>query len=228
MELVRVMAMALAMVTSPPVAVRAAVSGGYSHTTSGRVTRPAVLVRAFNDAGVPADVLAGTRDKVRAIFEKAGVDMIWAEPRSGIAAGETTQAECQPFSIQVLIRARQVAGGPGRTHIMGLAVAVNDERAVLFLFYDAVTDVARRYDRLRSDILVIALAHEMGHALLPPPSHANTGIMQARWEGKHIRRAMVGSLAFSETQAAAIRVKAARGCAWPRVEVRDSFTRGRR
>ncbi len=196
-------------------AVAAAVLGGYSQTASGQETPPPVItVLAYNYAEVSADVLANTRDKVRAVFEKAGVGIIWSEPLSGTPGAETAPAECrQPLAIQVMIRARQTAWEPGRKRIMGLALAADDERAVLSLFYRAVMDVAVRYRSPLDDILAVALAHEMGHALLPPPSHASTGIMQARWEGDDIRHAVVGSLAFSEAQADTIRAKAERRCA---------------
>ena len=198
-------------------AVAAVVLCGYSHTASGQqAPRPAIAVRAYNYAEVSAHVLAATRDKVTEVFEKAGVDIIWSEPLSG-AAGGTAPTECsQPFFIQVMIRARQAEWEPGRKRVMGVALAADGERAVLSLFWDAVTDVARRHRSRLDDILAVALAHEMGHALLLPPSHASTGIMQARWEGDDIRHAIVGSLTFCEAQADTIRAKAERSCATSR------------
>jgi hypothetical protein len=94
----------------------------------------------------------------------------------------------------------------------GVTLGGDDALAVVSLFYDAVTDVARRYGSPRDEILAVGLAHELGHALLPAPSHASTGIMQARWEGDDIRHATVGSLAFGEAEAERIRAKAARRC----------------
>jgi hypothetical protein len=196
-------------------AVAVAVLGARGLTASGQpAPPPAIAVLAYNYAGVPADVLATAREKVSAVFEKAGVGIVWAEPLSAAAADGATPAECRrPFSIQVMIRARQAKWEPGRKRIMGVALAASDERAVLSLFYDAVVDVARRYLSRRDDILAVALAHEIGHVLLPPPSHTSTGVMQAGWEGDDIRHAIIGSLAFTEAQAHAIRAKAERRCA---------------
>ncbi len=198
-------------------AAAAAVLAGYSHTASGQESpRPTVAVLAYDYARVPADVLAAARDKAISVFQKAGVDVVWTDPLSGVTACGSASAECCRnglFSIQVMIRARQADRKPGRQRIMGVALAADDERAVLSLFYDAVVDVALRYRTRLDDILAVALAHEMGHALLPPPSHAITGIMQARWEGDDIRHAIGGSLTFSEAQANTIRAKAERRCA---------------
>lgn len=195
-------------------AVAAAVLGGYSHTASGQqAPGPAIAVRVYNYAGVSADVLAAARDKAVSVFQKAGVDVVWTEPLSGVTACGSATAECHRnglFSIQVMIRARRAAWEPGRKRIMGVALAADDERAVLSLFYYAVVDVARRFHTPLDDILAVALVHEMGHVLLPPPSHSSTGIMQAMWEGDDIRHAIVGSLAFTKAQADTIRAKAER------------------
>jgi hypothetical protein len=70
-----------------------------------------------------------------------------------------------------------------------------------------VTDVARRYGWPRGDLLGLALAHEMGHVLLPPPSHSATGIMQASWEGDDLRHVLSGDTAFTEAQVLAMRAR---------------------
>ncbi len=111
-----------------------------------------------------------------------------------------------------MIRARQAEWEPGRKRITGAALAADAIRGMVSLFYDAVTDVALRYHSPLADVLAVALAHEMGHALLPPPSHTSIGIMRAAWEGDDLRHAGVGSLTFSEAEAYAIRTKAERRC----------------
>ena len=34
-----------------------------------------------------------------------------------------------------------------------------------------------------SQVLSVAIAHEIGHLLLPEPAHADEGIMRAPWDG---------------------------------------------
>lgn len=92
---------------------------------------------------------------------------------------------------------------------MGMALAADNHRAVLSLYFDAVTDVARRYGAARGEVLGLALTHEMGHVLLPPPSHSATGIMQPSWEGDEIRHVLFGDVAFTNAQGLAMRARLA-------------------
>ncbi len=88
---------------------------------------------------------------------------------------------------------------------MGVALAADANRAVVSVYLDAVADVARRYGQPVGKVLGIALAHEIGHALLPPPSHSTSGIMRPSWEGDALRHAINGDIAFTERQAALMR-----------------------
>lgn len=95
---------------------------------------------------------------------------------------------------------------------MGVALAADANRAVVSVYLDSVTDVARRYGLPVGKVLGIALAHELGHALLPPPSHSDDGIMQAAWEGDDLRKAANSALAlaFNDAQAELIRERLSR------------------
>ena len=159
---------------------------------------PTPLAVAIHDsAAVDAAVLDSARARASAVFARAGVRVDWVK-ESGAAAG---------FRVQVLLRARNAQSAPGQQRIMGVALAADAHRAVLSVFFDAVTDVARRYGAPVGDVLGIALAHEMGHVLLPPPSHSPDGIMKASWEGDDLRHALNGELAFSNAQAEEIRTR---------------------
>ena len=86
-----------------------------------------------------------------------------------------------------------------------MALAADANRAVVSLYLDAVTDVARHYGLPAGKVLGIAVAHELGHVLLPPPSHSSEGIMQAAWEGDDLRKASDRAIAFTDSQAALMR-----------------------
>jgi hypothetical protein len=45
--------------------------------------------------------------------------------------------------------------------------------------YDRVEFVAHRYHVKREILLGYVIAHELGHLLLPPHSHSETGVMRA-------------------------------------------------
>ncbi len=51
----------------------------------------------------------------------------------------------------------------------------------------------------------MAIAHEIGHMLLPDGKHAKSGFMAAPWNPSHFRSAAAGLLLFSEASAELIR-----------------------
>jgi len=73
-----------------------------------------------------------------------------------------------------------------------------------FIFYHRVERIARTYKI--EDVLVLAhaMAHEIGHLLLPY-GHSATGLMRADWDAKDLRLAMGGELNFTADQVELIR-----------------------
>jgi hypothetical protein len=169
------------------------------------LARPVVRVAIHDSASVPSDVLETARNRAVAAFDKAGVDVEWEAPGNGTSLCGSNEAA--PFCIQVLLRSRNPQSEPGARRIMGMALAADTRRAVLSLYFDAVTGAARRYGSPRGEMLGLALVHEMGHVLLPPPSHSSTGIMQPSWEGDDIRHVLAGDVAFTDAQVLAMRAR---------------------
>jgi hypothetical protein len=165
-----------------------------------------VVVVLHDSAGVPADVLQSARLFAATVFERAGVTVEWRSAGAGTACRPDSQPQQDDrFCVQVLLRARNRTASPGPGRVMGVALAADERRAVLSLFFDAVSDVAAQYGSSVADVLGLALAHEMGHVLLPPPSHSDAGIMQPSWEGDDLRHAIQGDAAFTEEQALVMR-----------------------
>jgi hypothetical protein len=165
--------------------------------------RLSVRVIIHDSASVPVDILETARNQTAATFARAGIDLNWS------SAGNCGSDDDGRFCIQVLLRPRNAQSAPGARRIMGVALAADPLRAVLSLYFDAVTDVARRYGSPRGDVLGLALSHEMGHVLLPPPSHSSSGIMQASWDGDDLRHILFGDAAFTDAQVLAMRSRLA-------------------
>jgi hypothetical protein len=71
------------------------------------------------------------------------------------------------------------------------------------VYYERVKGVAS-YDNAAFEapiLLGCVMAHEIGHLLLGPNSHYQSGIMLARWERQQIRQAITGRLSFTEEEA---------------------------
>jgi hypothetical protein len=54
-------------------------------------------------------------------------------------------------------------------------------------------------------VLAIAIAHEIGHMVLPARAHSKDGLMHAAWDSNHFRSAAAGLLHFSAESATSIR-----------------------
>ena len=134
---------------------------------------PSVAVVAFNQAGTAADALARAKTEVMRIFGEAGVGVTWMDPSAVEPAGA--------FAIQLLIRPRAINGDRS---IMGTAIGdMHETGGSAFVYYDRVVRAAHESEQDVARLLAYAMAHEMGHLLLPSPAHATSGIMRPEWDG---------------------------------------------
>ncbi|HET7221534.1 MAG TPA: hypothetical protein VFJ02_25940 [Vicinamibacterales bacterium] len=74
-----------------------------------------------------------------------------------------------------------------------------------YILWPRVQHYAQRYAVPVDKLLAAAIAHELGHLLLPSRSHANRGLMQTPWDETHFRAIASGRLQFSSQSAALIR-----------------------
>lgn len=164
--------------------------------------RPSIAVVAYNQVGVAADTLARAKTETARIYSGAGVEVIWMDPAAVEKAGT--------FAIRLLIRRavrvpESVMGSvSGDTHETGGLASV---------FYDRVLRSAHERRQDVAGVLAYAMAHEMGHLLLPFPAHSASGIMRSAWDGDDLRHIANGSMGFTAVQANAIRAKASDCCA---------------
>jgi hypothetical protein len=68
-----------------------------------------------------------------------------------------------------------------------------------------VHDLAHRYDVSTEQVLACAIAHELGHLLLPVRGHSADGLMRACWSRDEFQRAAQGQLKFLPDEIALIR-----------------------
>lgn len=183
---------------------------GFSQPSTADETRSSRLVlRVYNYAAVSAEWMRLTSEKVRRTYGEAKVDVDWIEPLSRHGDTVATPASsADVFAVRLLIRSKMVSDRHStRESVMGMALASDECGGTVSVSYAQVLRVARQYRQPVLDILALAMAHEVGHLLLPPPSHSATGIMRAAWDGDDTRRAVVGELAFTRTEASLIRAK---------------------
>jgi hypothetical protein len=139
------------------------------------------------------------RETVRRTYGEAKVDVDWIEPlsRPGDTVVAPSTSSANIFAVWLMIRAKMVSDRhTTRESVMGMALASDECGGTVSVSYAQVRRVAGQYRQPVPDILSLAMAHEVGHLLLPL-SHSATGIMRAEWDGDDIRHAVVGQLAFT-------------------------------
>jgi hypothetical protein len=149
----------------------------------------ALVLHLSNFSGAPAAIVFQAQQEVTRVYAEIGVPVEWS------GAADAT-ADSRP-AIPVILLAYE--GGDLRRadkQVMGAAMRTRDGSAVAYVFYRRVQAEAHRYDVSTGLVLACAIAHELGHLLLPAPTHAADGLMRASWSGNEFHRAEQGRLKF--------------------------------
>ena len=75
----------------------------------------------------------------------------------------------------------------------GCAVHTAGGNLVAYAFYHRVRDLAHRYDVSTEQVLACAIAHELGHLLLPVRGHSADGLMRACWSRERVSARRTGA-----------------------------------
>ena len=137
---------------------------------------------------VSREVIVAAEQIADDVFRDIGVEIEWLEDR------------CSPMGhrFSVTLTSRQMTDTEVANNTLGFAEPGTVAATVLF---DRVHAYARRY-RIKCEVLLgYAIAHELGHLLLPPKSHSATGLMRAVID---LEMASTRRLRFSAEQAALI------------------------
>jgi hypothetical protein len=176
------------------------VTGLSGPVTGDDATGPTVVVEIFDQAGLASEVLSQAKHHVSRLYSDVGVAVVWTD-----AGAKQTPRR---FVIRLIIRPK-----PPRSRMMGNALGnPSGTGGTAFVYRDRVLDVARARDLPAARVLAYAMAHEIGHLLLPYPSHAVSGIMSADWDGTDFEQMRADSLRFTPAHASAIRVTASASC----------------
>ena len=161
----------------------------------------AIAVRIYDYTAVPDAVRERAKEDVAQIYQRAGLDITWID-------GDGTDPPAG-FLIRIMIRRKPVATPGESGSVMGTSLGdTHDAGGSAFLFRDRITRVAHEGRQDVAGVLGYAMAHEMGHLLLPYPAHSANGIMRAEWDGDDLRHIADGSMRFTPEQGALMRAKA--------------------
>jgi hypothetical protein len=160
---------------------------------------------------IPRAVLAPAQRAVARIYGAARVQVVWRGCVEGSELGPGRRAPGQPegpsFNVTILILPRTMAERvESDEDMMGMTPAENIEHGrIAYVFYDRVDFYAHFFTANIGQVLGHAIAHEVGHLLLPYPSHSPTGLMRAAWVSKDFQDLARGWLLFTPDQAQLLR-----------------------
>lgn len=157
--------------------------------------RPTVLVMLQNDANVPSELVERAIGEVTRIFGLIDVAIAWVidvpEPGTRLRVVSITTWEPSDQKVQ--------------PSVLGYTQAASAKRGVRgYVFWRRVELASLTFTARLDKLLAVAIAHEVGHMLLPDGSHAKSGLMRAPWDAGHFRAASAGLLTFSSDSAALI------------------------
>jgi hypothetical protein len=174
------------------IAAAAVITMGASASLWADDRRPAITVMFRNDAAAPAEQVAAAQENVSAVYAAAGVDVTWNGRN--------------PAAMLALIPGHEARRTGHRPEVIGFAIGGGTNRGkVAYIFMHRVKELSWRHRLPESVILGAAIAHELGHLLLPFESHSDTGVMRPILRAGDFKKADRGELLFTDGQAVQIR-----------------------
>jgi hypothetical protein len=159
----------------------------------------ALVLHLHNLAGAPPAVVDRAAAELTRVYSDLGIRADWY-PVDHQPDADVVQVVLLPTEAGVLRREADT--------VMGAALRTPAGTRVVYIFYQRVRAEAERYDVSTALVLACAMAHELGHLLLPGRGHSADGLMRPCWTREDFRRADQGLLRFSREQATLVRAGA--------------------
>lgn len=168
---------------------------GLACASHAQPVRPTLPVMLQNDANVDPDLAGKAQLEVTRLFDLIDVALMWVTevPAAGTRLRVVSVTTWEPPE-------RIPASVLGYTQV---APGKRGTRA--YVFWSRVERASLSFTASLDKVLAVAIAHELGHMLLPDGKHAKSGLMAAPWDPSHFRSASAGLLLFSEASAELIR-----------------------
>lgn len=161
---------------------------------------PIIAVRVEDPNGLAGPGLVRAQELATQIYQEAGVTLLWT-------VDETTMAG---RTLTVVLTTSASAPSGLTSDAMGVASSPGDGRrgTTAYVFVDRVTAFAATNHPAERHVLACALAHEIGHLLLPLNTHVSYGIMRGSWQPAHFPPKAPGLPGFAPEQAQLLKLRA--------------------
>lgn len=163
---------------------------------------PVVVIKFENPNSLTTPWLDRARVLATEIYERAGVMLRWM-------MDETNDAD-RTLTI-VLTTSTALPPGLG-TEAMGVAPTPGDgtRGTTAYIFLDKISSFVASHRLAAADVIACALAHEIGHLLLPPNAHRPDSVMRDTWHPALFPPRAPGIPDFPVDQARLLRARARR------------------
>lgn len=161
---------------------------------------PIIAIRVEDPNGLSGPGIVRAQELATQIYEEAGVTLRWI-------INETTKAD---KTLTVILTTSASAPSGLTSEAMGVAPSPGDgaRGTTAYVFVDRVTMFAQSNHLADRFVLACALAHEIGHLLLPVNAHSSDGIMRGTWQPALFPPKAPGVPGFPHEQARLLRLRA--------------------
>lgn len=167
----------------------------------------AIVVRVRDTASVPDDVLTTAQAEVTRIYREAGVEILWLTTESLLAESNAFRQAALTVAILTLNQAKQIGAGVEDGRVGFAAREESGGGQFVYVIYDRVERLTGGNGVRRASMLAIAVAHEIGHLLLPSKGHSHIGLMRAEWTRADLQLAQRELASFTARQGALLRTR---------------------
>jgi hypothetical protein len=133
-----------------------------------------------------------------AIFDAAGIEIVWVETPAGTARLHGQISVVLP-PASLTRRIARHADALGSTRVR------TEQLYAVYVYCDRVDEAAKQAGQSANVVLGAVIAHELGHLLMPGRPHTATGVMHAVLGAKELGIAAQGELRFDADQACDLR-----------------------
>jgi hypothetical protein len=160
--------------------------------------QPQVVIEMLDEVGISRVILESARATVAEIYDAIGVTVVWVDrypnDRSVLVVRIVTEEAAERLNAP-----------PASVGISPRDAERNGRMA--YVFYERVRNLSDRQGLGAPKMLGAAVAHELGHLLLPYSGHSKSGLMRAHWTRGDLLNADGPGLRFTAEQGALIRAK---------------------
>jgi hypothetical protein len=173
-----------------------------------------IAIRVYDTSGISAGDRQASLKVAASIVSAASLEPIWrlcSEQGSGLRAQASGQCDGPLRAGELSLRIVRSVVPSGYAGKLPLGDALIDPQSgagtLATVYVDRVEWMAKLTGTDPRALLGRAIAHELGHLLMPTSGHSTRGLMRAIWSGAELRRGRARDWAFEPREVAAIRAR---------------------